>query len=49
MKNSQITKYILFLLFNLFITFSIIAQTKPISIHYKDKDYTVGHDIVSFI
>ena len=39
----------LFLLLNLFVSFSILAQTKTVSIHYKGKDYVVGHDIVCFI
>ena len=27
---------------------TVLAQTKPVSIRYKDKDYVVGHDIVAF-
>jgi len=38
----------LFLLLNLFVSFSILAQTKAVSIHYKGKDYVVGHDIGHF-
>jgi subtilisin family serine protease/tetratricopeptide (TPR) repeat protein len=51
--KSFIQKYsklsIIFLSLNLFVSFSILSQTKSVSIHYKDKDYTVGHDIVCFI
>ena len=37
---------VMFLLLNLFVNFSILAQTKAVEIHYKGKDYVVGHDVV---
>ena len=47
-KNYFKTSIILVFLIS-FINISVLSQTKFVSIHYKDKEYVVGHDVVCFI